>query len=166
MGLDLGFTQGTQGTASLARLARAGLAELGQSALEAPGRRRGAELRPERVEAGEEPARSTATRETGAGTPALDSLRGDEERASRERTRLHESLAESRERLANNPALALAPKNHAVTYRLFPELPYPYQGQVVDRTTLDVVRSVPSQPRIELARRYQEHLGQLIDTAA
>lgn len=56
--------------------------------------------------------------------------------------------------------------NHGVTYKVYPDLAIRFQGRVVDRATTEVVREVPDQRRIEIARRYQQYIGTRVDLRA
>ncbi len=154
-------------TAPLAGIAlREALLSPERPATRSPGRSRAVELGRDLVDGADESAQQPLAHRLAGAAHELRDTSEDERSHPDGRAQLREALEESRERLREGPSLAVTPKNHAVTYKLFPELVYPYQGQVIDRGTLDVVRSVPTERRIELARRYQENLGQLLDTRA
>ncbi|MGE3165511.1 MAG: hypothetical protein AB7O52_11440 [Planctomycetota bacterium] len=52
------------------------------------------------------------------------------------------------------------------TYSIYPELRVRFQSQIIDRETAETIRSVPSESRIELARRFEEHIGSQLDVYA
>lgn len=129
----------------------------------APEKQRPVELLPDRVEAGDLPDESGSARRAGeesARTLGAGGAPRDEEESSQTKE-ISELLA-----APDFVKGGIAPKNQAIVYRLFPELRIHFQGQVIDRGTSETLYSVPSDQRIELYRRFEEHLGNFLDTHA
>ncbi len=60
----------------------------------------------------------------------------------------------------------IRPRNHVVTYRVHPDLQRSLQGSVIDRDTSEILREVPTEERIHLAKAFREHIGITLDTLA
>ena len=77
-----------------------------------------------------------------------------------------EDAADSRQQSDLSDAGSAPAANQGVTYRLHHDLLLRYQGQVIDRNTEETVRSIPSDERIEIARKFQAQVGRFLDRLA
>lgn len=134
-------------------------AERDKAASHPPGLNRPVELAHQRLDPGD---KSTRQRRTG---PDLQAPLSEAATAHTSASaRIFESSPSEEPSPKEEPASeADAPARRGVTYSLHPELALKFQSRVVDKVTHEILLSVPSELRVELAQRFEEHIGSQLD---